>query len=76
MKSTSGMCRASMGSVTYAMKAQKLLLAAAIPATVIKQETEGKGCSYALSFSCAQINNVKTVFANERIKVKQWNGEN
>ncbi len=70
------MCRANLGSITYAMKAQKLLSAAAIPSTVIKQESAGRGCSYSLQFSCSQINNVKTVFANEKIKVKQWKEEN
>ncbi len=72
MNNTSGMCQANLGSVTYAMKAQKLLHAAAIPANITKNEG-AHGCSYALNFSCAQLNNVKTVFANEGIRVKQWN---
>lgn len=70
-------CSAAIGSVTQAMRAQKVLAGAAIPTTVIKYESSGrdnKGCVYGLSFSCSQSNNVQTVLAHERIKVKQWNG--
>ncbi len=77
MNNYSGGCSAAIGSITQAMKAQKLLAAAAIPTTVIKNEdkgSNGKGCVYGLGFSCLQYKNVQTVLAQERIKVKQWNG--
>ncbi len=68
-------CSAELGSVTYAMKAQKALAAAAIPSTVIKSESSSlrHGCSYGIRFSCLQENNVRSVLKAARIPVKQWN---
>ena len=68
---TSQSCIATIGSVTGAMRAQNVLANAAIPTNVIKEETRG-GCAYSLSFSCAQLNNVKTVFEHEKIRVREW----
>ena len=69
-------CSAVIGTVTQAMSAQKALAEAAIPTTVIKYESSGKGsrgCVYALSFFCSQSNNVRTVLSHKGIRVKQWN---
>ncbi len=79
MKNISGGCSAAIGSLTQTMKVQKALGEAAIPTTVIKYDSEragSKGCIYGIAFSCAQSNNVQTVLSRERIRVKQWNGEN
>ena len=72
MKEISISCSALIGSPTIAMKAQSVLATAAIPASVIKQETP-RGCVHGIRFSCSQINNVKSVLSRERIRVKQWN---
>ena len=72
MKEASGGCSALLGSLTLAMKAQSILATAAIPATVIKRETQ-RGCIHGIQFSCAQEGNVNAVLSRERIKVKQWN---
>ena len=75
MSITKGSCQIEIGSITQTMKVQRILAEAAIPTTVIKKETSGKankGCSYGLSFSCAQINNVRTVLDRERIRVSEW----
>lgn len=68
-------CFVELGSVTYAMKAQNALSAAAIPSTVMKSESSSsrRGCTYGLRFSCLQENNVRTVLAAARIPVKRWN---
>ena len=67
-------CSAELGSVTYAMKAQKTLAAAAIPSTVIRSESSSsrRGCTYGIRFSCPQTNNVRTILESARIPVKQW----
>ena len=70
MKNSQG-CTAMIGSVSGAMRAQNVLAKAAIPTNVIKEEST-KGCVYSLSFSCSQINNVKTVLERERIRVREW----
>ncbi len=69
-------CSADLGSVTYAMKAQRVLGDAAIPSSVIKLESSSRnrGCTYGIRFSCQQKNNVRTVLEAARISVKQWNG--
>ena len=68
-------CSVELGSVTLAMKAQRALAEAAIPSTVIKYERSSgrRGCTYGLSFSCAQENNVRTVLGTSQLAVKQWN---
>ncbi len=75
MKDLSRDCFADLGSVTYAMKAQRILSNAAIPSSVIKSDTSSRhrGCTYGIRFSCQQKNNVRTVLEAARISVKQWN---
>jgi len=67
-------CRVDVGSLTSALKAQKSLSRAAIPATVIKNEpsSNSRGCSYGLGFSCSQLGNVRSVLEHEGIRVKRW----
>ncbi|MBR2352978.1 MAG: DUF3343 domain-containing protein [Clostridia bacterium] len=68
-------CTAGIGSLTQAMRAQKVLAASAIPSRVIKSDASSRhGCAYALSFSCEQERNVRHILEVSRISVKQWNG--
>ena len=69
-------CSAAIGSLTWAMRAQKSLATAAIPTAVIKYDDGGQGvtgCIYGISFSCSQRYNIETVLSKEGIRVKQWN---
>ena len=78
MREHSSGCSVMLGSVTQAMRAQNILGEAAIPTTLIKQDSSqsgSRGCVYGLSYSCSQTKNVKTVLTREKVKVKQWNGE-
>ena len=67
-------CSAEIGSVTEAMKAQKVLAAAAIPSEIIKKEgsSRRRGCVFGIEFSCAQQNNVRTILGSARIYPKAW----
>jgi hypothetical protein len=58
--------------MTQAMRAQRLLAAAHVPADVIKADTGsgGRGCTYALSFSCTQKENVRMLLSSKGIRVK------
>lgn len=69
-------CVAVIGSMTQALRAQRALAGAAIPAEIIKADArdEKRGCAYALSYSCAQENNVKTVLGNQGIRVRRMYG--
>ncbi len=68
-------CRVSVGSVTYAIKAQKSLAVAAIHSEVVKLDSGnfGKGCTYGLEFGCSQLVGVKTVLNNSGIKYRKVN---
>lgn len=68
-----GGCTLEIGSMTSALKAQKILGTAAIPATVVKTSESGggRGCRYGLRFSCSQMANVRMILANENIRVRE-----
>lgn len=75
MEDLFGGCQANIGSLTLALKAQKALGNAAIPSTVVKNDSSskgGRGCSYGLRFSCSQASNAERVFDSEGIRVKRW----
>ena len=75
MEDLFGGCQIDIGSLTLALKAQKALGNAAIPSTVVKNDSSsrgGRGCSYGLRLSCAQMANAERVIAHEGIRVKRW----
>ena len=66
-------CLSIIGSMTQAMRAQRLLAAALIPTEVVKADTGsgGRGCTYALSFSCTQKENVRRILSGKGIRIKE-----
>ena len=66
-------CKVGVGSVTDAMKAWRVLSAAAIPSEVIKvDKARGlRGCIYGVGFSCAQEKNVRSLLSSAGISVKE-----
>ncbi len=73
MKNIHRGCIAEIGSLTQAMRAQKILASAVIPSTVLKLESSSRhGCAYGISFSCEQETNVRHVLESARMAVKQW----
>ena len=67
-------CRVTVGSVTYAAKAQRALSVAAIYSETVKLDSGnfGKGCTYGLEFPCVQLENVKTVLGSAGIKARDY----
>ena len=67
-------CVAVIGSMTQAMRAQKVLSGAAVRAEVIKVDSAltGKGCAYAVSYSCLQADHVKMILKNAGIRVRSY----
>ena len=67
-------CLAVMGSMTQAMRAQKVLAGAAVRAEVIKADSAHtrRGCAYALSYPCSQENNVRTILSGAGIRVRDY----
>ena len=67
-------CRITVGSITYATKAQRALTHAAIYSEIVKLDSQnfGRGCTYGLEFSCSQWENVKLVLQNIGIKPQKF----
>ena len=67
-------CLAIIGSMTQAMRAQKALANAAVRAEVIKVDSAltGKGCAYAVSYSCLQADHVKMILKGAGIRVRGY----
>lgn len=67
-------CVAIIGSMTQAMRAQKILSNAAVRTEVIKIDSAltGKGCAYAVSYSCLQADHVKMILKNAGIRVRRY----
>lgn len=69
-------CYCAIGSMTQAMRAQRVLGDAAIRAEIVKADpaSAGRGCAYALSYSCAQANNVQTILTRSGIRPHSYYG--
>lgn len=67
-------CSAVMGSMTSAMKAQRLLSKHALRSNVIKisPSTQNKGCIYGIEFDCAQSVRIRNVLQESGIDVKEY----
>ena len=67
-------CLAVMGSMTQAMRAQKVLAGAAVRAEVVKADSAHtrRGCAYALSYPCSQESNVRTILSGAGIRVRDY----
>ena len=73
MKRDSYECSAELSSVTEAMKAERVLAAAAIPTEVIKIEgARRRGCVFGIGFSCAQANNVRAILSAAKITPRSF----
>lgn len=67
-------CVAVIGSMTQAMRAQKILANAAIRTEVIKADSSltRRGCAYAISYSCLQSDHVKDILRDAGIRVRSY----
>lgn len=67
-------CLAIIGSMTQAMRAQRALANAAVRSEVIKVDSAltGKGCAYAVSYSCLQADHVKMILKDAGIRVRGY----
>ena len=68
----SASCTAVLGSMTQAMRAQRVLAGAAILSEVLKVDSNAlrRGCAFGVEYSCLQRNNVKAVLENAGIRVR------
>ena len=70
----SSLCRAVTGSMTIALKAQKVLSGYAIRVEVVKISSVNskRGCAYGIEFPCSILGNVKTILSEARINIKSY----
>lgn len=67
-------CLAVIGSMTQALRAQKVLASAAIRTEVVKADSSHtrRGCAYALSYPCVQDGNVRTILLSAGIRARDF----
>jgi len=65
-------CVAVIGQMTQAMQAQSVLAIAAVRTEVIKADSlpNRRGCAYAISFPCDQMQMVERILQNANIRVQ------
>lgn len=66
-------CLCIIGSMTQTLRAQRMLASAAIPTDAVKADTGrgGRGCTYALSFSCTQRENVRRILTGGGVRIRE-----
>lgn len=67
-------CTASVGSLTHAMKGQKLLSDAGILTKIVKLDAKKtrRGCAYGIEFSCAELKNARSVLGASHLPVSEY----
>ncbi len=67
-------CTAAMTSLTYAMKAQRVLSAAGLNSDIVKLDSSRtrRGCAYGLQFDCDQNDRVRRALRDGGVRVRDY----
>ena len=67
-------CTAAMSSLTYCIKAQRLLAESAIQSVIVKLDASltKRGCAYGIEFSCYLKKEVRAILSRSNIRVTQY----
>ena len=67
-------CTAAIGSLTYAIKAQKALSQNGIHNNIVKLDASmtRRGCAYGIEFPCEEQRSVRTVMNEEKIPISSY----
>lgn len=67
-------CTAALGSLTYAIKAQRALAEAGVSCEIVKLDSSmtRRGCAYGVEFPCSEQRSVRTVMNAEKITVTSY----
>ncbi|MBO5305123.1 MAG: DUF3343 domain-containing protein [Clostridia bacterium] len=67
-------CTASIGSLTHAMKGQKLLTGEGISSRIVKLDSKKtrRGCAYGIEFSCDEQRRVRSVLGASHLPVSDY----
>lgn len=76
-KDSNSACTASLGTLTGAQRAQKILAAAAIPTRIIKLPSAiaHRGCVWGIEFSRNQRVNVEHILSGAGASVRGWSDD-
>lgn len=68
------LCTASIGSLTHAMKGQKLLAEDGISARIVKLDAKRtrRGCAYGIEFSCTDLRRARSVLSSAHLPVSDY----
>ena len=68
------LCTASVGSLTHAMKGQRLLEGTGVTARIVKLDAAKtkKGCSYGLEFSCAELKRARATLGASHLPIRGY----
>ncbi len=68
------LCTASVGSLTHAIKGQRLLEGMGVTVRVVKPDAAKtkKGCSYGLEFSCAELKRVRAALGASHLPIQGY----
>ncbi len=69
-------CTATIGSLTHAIKGQKLLESSGIAARIVKLDASRtrRGCSYGIEFDCREKSKTRRLFAENALPVSGYLG--
>lgn len=67
-------CTAALGSLTYAIKAQRALAQENLGCEIVKLDASmtRRGCAYGIEFSCTDLRSVRAVMNKEQIPVTHY----
>ena len=68
------LCTAAIGSLTHAIKGQRLLAEIGITGTVVKLDSKKtrRGCAYGIEFPCQNYKEVRAKLGAARLPVSQY----
>lgn len=71
MRNENGLCQATIGSMTYAVRAVELLSRAAIRARTVKLSSgQRNGCIYGIELPCSQLENASAVLSRGGLRLR------
>ena len=67
-------CTASVGSLTHAMKGQKLLGTLGIASRIVKLDAKKtrKGCSYGIEFPCSEMRRARSALSAAHLPISDY----
>lgn len=67
-------CTAALSSLTYAIKAERILAELGVSARVVKLDASvsRRGCEYGISFDCRDLPYVKTALKSAGISARRY----